>query len=191
MPATRHDRPRPEKAAELLAIAQRLFLERGFNGTTMAAIGAEAGIASNVVHWYFSSKDELFVKALEDLQTRRLNELLDRQLAGATPGEEKKTLEVVLTRLVWGALDMHRLIATVHERANHSEVIAAFHRRVHRHYDDYLGRAVSSCGVPEARRQLVVEALTTALEGLIMHRASKRKARRMISFLVERLTAEP
>jgi len=55
----------------------------------------------------------------------------------------------------------------------------------------YLGRAVSRCGVPQAKRELVVEVLSTALEGLVMHRASKRKARRMISFLVERLTAEP
>jgi AcrR family transcriptional regulator len=191
MPATRHSRPRPEKAAELLAIAQRLFLERGFGGTTIAAIGAEAGIASNVVHWYFPSKDELFAQALEELQTRRLDELLERQLARATPGEEKKTLEVVLTKLVWGALDMHQLIATVHERSNQSEVIDAFHKRAHRRYAHYLGRAVARCGVSEARRELVVEALSTALEGLIMHRASKPKARRMISFLVERLTAEP
>jgi len=191
MPATRHSRPRPEKAAELLAIAQRLFLERGYNGATMAAIGAEAGVASNVVHWYFPSKDDLFAKALEELQIRGLDELLERPLVQATPGEEKKTLEVVLTKGVWGALDMHQLIATVHERATQSEVIGALHERAHRRYAHYLGRAVSRCGVPEARRELVVEALSTALEGLIMHRASKRKARRMISFLVERLTAEP
>jgi hypothetical protein len=106
------------------------------------------------------------------------------------PGEERKTLEAVLTRLVWGALDKHRLIATVHERSNQSEVIATFHERAHRLYDHYLGRAVARCGVPEANRDLVVEALSTAMEGLIMHRASQRKARRMISFLVERLTAE-
>jgi AcrR family transcriptional regulator len=191
MPATRHGRPRPEKAAELLAIAERLFRERGYNGTTMAAIAAEAGVASNVVHWYFPSKDELFAKALEELQIRGLDELLDRQLARATPGEEKKTLEEVLTRLVWRVLDGHHLIATVHERANQSEVIDALHERAHRRYAHYLGRAVSRCGVPEAERELVVEALSTALEGLVMHRASKRKARRMISFLVERLTAEP
>jgi AcrR family transcriptional regulator len=191
MPATRHDRPRPEKAAELLAIAQRLFLERGYHGTTMAAIGTEAGVASNVVHWYFPSKDELFAKAVEELQIRGLDELLDRRLARAIPGEEKKTLEEVLTRLAWDALDGHHLIATVHERSSHSEVIDALHERAHRRYADYLGSAVSRCGVPEARRALVVEALFTALEGLVMHRASKRKARRMISFLVERLTAEP
>jgi len=191
MPATRHGRPRPEKAADLLAIAQRLFLERGYNGTTMAAIADEAGVASNVVHWYFPSKDELFAKALEELQIRGLDELLDRQLARATPGEEKKTLEEVLTRLVWDALDSHHLIATVHERSSQSEVIDALHERAHRCYAHYLGRAVSRCGVPQAKRELVVEVLATALEGLVMHRASKRKARRMISFLVERLTAEP
>ena len=191
MPATRHRRPRPEKAAELLAIAERLFLERGYNGTTMAAIAAEAGVASNVVHWYFPSKDELFAKALEELQTRRLDELLERPLARATPGGEKKTLEEVLTRLAWNALDGHHLIATVHERSNKSEVIGALHERAHRRYAHYLGRAVSRCGVSEAKRVLVVEALSTALEGLVMHQASKRKARRMLSFLVERLTAEP
>jgi AcrR family transcriptional regulator len=191
MPATRHSRPRPEKAAELLAIAERLFLERGFAGTTMAAIGAEAGVASNVVHWYFPSKDELFAKAMEELQIRGLDQLLERELARATPGEERKMLEAVLTKLVWGVLDMHRLIATVHERSSHSDVIDAFHKRAHRRYAHYLGRAVAVCGVPEARHELVVEALVAALEGLVMHQAGKRKARRMISFLVERLTAEP
>jgi hypothetical protein len=50
---------------------------------------------------------------------------------------------------------------------------------------------VSQCGVPDAMRALVVEALSTVLEGLVVHRAGKRKARRMISFLVERLMAEP
>ena len=100
-------------------------------------------------------------------------------------------LEVVLTKLVLDALDMHRPIATVHERSSHSDVIDAFHKRAHRRYAHHLGRVVARCGVPEANHELVVEALSTALEGLVMHRASKRKARRMISFLVERLTAEP
>lgn len=190
MPATRHMRPRDEKAAELMAIAQRLFLERGFDGTTMAAIGAEAGIASNVVHWYYASKDELFVAALEDLLTRGLKTLLERGLADALPGEERKQLESLLTQLVWRLLDQHELIATVHERSNRSPLVAAFHERAHRLYEHHLGRAVARCDVPEERRELVVEALMTAMEGLVMHRAGKRKARRMIAFLVERLTSE-
>ena len=61
MPRNRQDRSREEKSAEIVAIARRLFLENGYEGTTMAAIAREAGIATNVVHWYFATKDELFV----------------------------------------------------------------------------------------------------------------------------------
>jgi hypothetical protein len=41
--------------------------------------------------------------------------------------------------------------------------------------------------VPAAERKLVVEALIAAVEGLVMHRASKREARQMMTFLAERL----
>ena len=46
MPRNRPDRSREDKAAEILAIAQRLFLAKGYDGTTMAAIAREAGIAT-------------------------------------------------------------------------------------------------------------------------------------------------
>src|SRR6185369_16924419 len=65
MPANRQQRPRVEKIDELLAAAQRLFIERGFDGTAMSAVAKEAGVASNVVYWHFDSKDDLFVAALE------------------------------------------------------------------------------------------------------------------------------
>ena len=191
MPANRQRRPRDEKTSELVDIAQRLFVERGYAGTTVAAIAAEAGIASNVVHWYFASKDELFVAALEALQTEGLEKLLEGPFAQAAPGEEKKALEAVLTKLVWHLLDMNLLIATVHERSLHSEVVDAFHKRAHRRYASYLGKAVARCDVPEAKQELVVEALSIAVDGLVLHHASKAKARRMIFFLVEQLTSDP
>ena len=70
MPRNRPERSREEKSAEIVAIAQMLFLEQGYDGTTMAAIAREAGIATNVVHWYFATKDELFVAVMEALQLR-------------------------------------------------------------------------------------------------------------------------
>ena len=191
MPANRHGRPHEEKAAEILAVAQRLFLERGYGGTTMAAIATDAGVASNVVHWYFASKDELFARALEGLLTLTLETLLEQGLDEATPGEEKGQLEVLLTDLIWRLEQVHGLIASVHERANHSEVVAAFHERAHGLYSDYLGRAVARCDVPERDHDLVVQALLMAFEALVMHRAPKLEAQRMIAFLVTRLTANP
>ena len=46
-----------------------------------------------------------------------------------------------------------------------------------------------TCDLGVIDRALVVEALVTAVEGLIMHRASKREAKRMMTFLAERLIA--
>ncbi len=191
MPANHQHRPRGEKTAELVEIAQRLFVQKGYAGTTMAAIAAEGGVASNVVHWYFASKDELFVAALEALQSEGLEKLLEGPLEQAVPGEERKALESVLTKLVWHLLDMHLLIAAVHERSLHSEAVAAFHERAHRRYASYLSKAVERCDVPEAKHRLVVESLSIALDGLVLHHASKPKARRLISFLVEQLTSDP
>jgi AcrR family transcriptional regulator len=188
MARNRPDRTREDKTAELVAIARRLLLEHGYDGTTIAAIAREAGIATNVVHWYFATKDELFVAALESLQSEDLEEAKQR-VSRWIPGQEEKDLEALLTEFVWRRLDRYGLIATLHERSHHSSVMAEFHDRAHRRYADYLGRAVDRCSIPAADRKLVVEALITAAEGLVMHRASKREARRMMTFLTKRLIA--
>ena len=189
MPRNRPDRSREDKAAEIVGVARRLFLEDGYDGTTIAAIARQAGIASNVVHWYFATKDDLFVAVLEALQAEDLEEATKR-FARAAPGGEDAELASLLTEFVWRRLDRYGLIATLHERSHHSPAMADFHERVHRRYADYLGQAVERCGVPAADRKLVVQALITAAEGLVMHRASKREAKRMMTFLAERLVAD-
>jgi len=190
MARNRPDRTREDKTAEILAIAQRLFLEKGYVATTMAAIAREAGIATNVVHWYFATKDDLFVAVLDALQTRDL-EQAERRLARAAPGQEEKALEALLTEFVWRRLDRYDLIATLHERSHHSPVVAAFHERAHRRYAEDLGRAIERFAIPAADRKLVVASLVTAAEALVMHRSSKQEARRMMTFLAKRLVAAP
>ena len=186
MARNRPERSRDDKTAELVSIAQKLFLEQGYDGTTIAAIAREAGIATNVVHWYFPTKDDLFVAALDSLQAEDLEDAQAR-LARSAPGQEKEVLEGLLTEFVWRRLDRYGLIATLHERLHSSPVVAAFHEQAHRRYADYLGRAIARCPVPAAERKLVVEALTAAVESLIMHRASKPEARKMMTFLARRL----
>ena len=188
MARNRPDRTREDKAAEIVAIARRLFLENGYDRTPIAAIAREAGVATNVVHWYFATKDELFVAVLEALQSEDLEEAAER-LARSAPGREATELEALLTEFVWRRLDRYGLIATLHERSHHSPAMGAFHDRIHRRYAEVLGKALDHCGVPAANRELVVQALITAVEGLVIHRASKREAKRMMAFLAERLIA--
>ena len=189
MPRNRPDRSREEKAAEIVAIAQRLFLANGYDGTTMAAIAREAGIATNVVHWYFATKDELFVAVMEALQSADLAEA-EARLARSPTRRAPKDVETVLTEFVCRRLDRHGLIATLHERSHHAPVIAAFHERAHQRYAEGLGAAIDRFAIPPAERRLVVDALITAVEGLLLHGASKREARRMMSFLAKRLITD-
>jgi len=128
MARNRPDRTREDKTAEIVAIARRLFLEQGYEGTTIAAIAREAGIATNVVHWYFATKDDLFVSVLDSLRSEDLERAKER-LSRATPGREEKAVEALLTEFVWQRLDRHGLIATLHERSHRSSVMAEFHDR--------------------------------------------------------------
>ncbi|MDX1736085.1 MAG: helix-turn-helix domain-containing protein [Halioglobus sp.] len=186
MPRNRSEKSREEKSAEIVKIAERLFLEYGYDGTTMAAIAREAGVASNVVHWYFPTKDELFVAVMEALQLQDMQEAAGR-LADLSPARAREARVEILADFVCRRLDRHGLISTLHERSQHSDVVAGFHARVHRRYEQGLAMALEHASLPAAERKLVVAALITAIEGLIMHRASKAEARRMMSFLAERL----
>jgi AcrR family transcriptional regulator len=123
MAKNRPDRTREEKAGEILAIARRFFVEEGYERTTIAAIAREAGIATNVVHWYFATKDDLFAAVLESFQSDDLREAQER-FARAAHGQEPELLEELLTEFVWRRLDRYGLLATLHERSHVSSVLA-------------------------------------------------------------------
>ncbi len=186
MPANRPDRSRDEKSGELLEIAQQLFLERGYAGTTLAAIATRGGVSSNVVHWYFASKDELFAAALEALQVAALSALGEDFDESGAPDEPKR-LQELLVDLTQRAVAAHSLISTVHERASHSAPIASLHERAHERYEAFLRGLLSRSGERDEDVDLVASALLSAIEGLVMHQATEAESRRMLSFLVSRL----
>jgi AcrR family transcriptional regulator len=49
----------------VLAAARAAFAERGFDGASIRAIAAEAGVDPALVHHYFGNKDKLFLAALQ------------------------------------------------------------------------------------------------------------------------------
>jgi AcrR family transcriptional regulator len=70
----RYDSPRRRAQAattrrEILEAAERLFWERGYAATTMAAIAAEAGVATKTVYVTFESKSGV-LRALWNLRLR-------------------------------------------------------------------------------------------------------------------------
>jgi AcrR family transcriptional regulator len=63
--ASRGRRPGPSHTRdEILAAARRLFAQRGFQGTTMRGIAAEAGVNAALVHHYYGNKEQLLIAAM-------------------------------------------------------------------------------------------------------------------------------
>ncbi len=54
-----------ESRERIIAAARGLFGQRGYDGTTVRAIAAEAGVNPALLHHFFGTKDQVFVAALE------------------------------------------------------------------------------------------------------------------------------
>jgi AcrR family transcriptional regulator len=52
----------------IVAAALRLFLENGYEATTMRAIAKEAGVATGSAYYYFSSKEDLILELYARIQ---------------------------------------------------------------------------------------------------------------------------
>jgi AcrR family transcriptional regulator len=58
-------RPGQTETRELILVAARnQFAERGYDGTTIRGIAAEAGVNPALVHHFYGTKDQVFVAAL-------------------------------------------------------------------------------------------------------------------------------
>jgi AcrR family transcriptional regulator len=68
----------------LLAAARRVFLARGYHGSTLEAIAAEAGFSKGVVYSQFESKADLFLALLDERIAERAaeNERVVREAGG-------------------------------------------------------------------------------------------------------------
>lgn len=84
--------PRELRRRQLLAVAEALFVERGYAATSMDDVAAEAGVTKLIVYRHFESKDDLY-RAVLDRTTVRLAEEL---ASGAgRPGVAVRTLLAV------------------------------------------------------------------------------------------------
>lgn len=54
-----------DKKEQILEIALNMFGEKGFEGTSIRELSAEAGINIAMINYYFGSKDKLFEKVIE------------------------------------------------------------------------------------------------------------------------------
>jgi AcrR family transcriptional regulator len=72
--------PRPStlaKQTRAIRAAQRLFLERGYLGTSMDAVALEARVSKQTLYTYYPSKAELFAAVLRELSVERSGQAIE------------------------------------------------------------------------------------------------------------------
>lgn len=82
IPLTEEEQARRRK--EIFNASVHLFLEKGFNETSMREIAEAAGIGKSTLYDYFHTKDDILLSFVEDeLQklTQRIEEITERDIA--------------------------------------------------------------------------------------------------------------
>lgn len=104
----------PERRRPLvLDAALKLFVERGYDGTSMDAIAQAAGVTKPVVYACYPSKEELFAALLDREEERALGQIASVLPASPDPGNPEAMLAEAFTtffRAVADSPDTYRVI---------------------------------------------------------------------------------
>jgi AcrR family transcriptional regulator len=160
MPANKPRQDREEKRLELITAARRLFIEDGYEATSMSALAKSAGVAGNTIYWYFDDKDDLLVAVL--------NAVVGDALADYQQVAEQSLEDQVLW--VVGTLQqMRRLVTTVHTRAAQSPAVDEWHNGFHLMAETLFRSTLEQAGLAGPNIDAEVKIGVFTVEGLLTH----------------------
>jgi len=83
---------------DIIKIAAKLFSEKSFHDVKMDEIAEELGIAKGTIYLYFKSKEQLYLKILEDSH-ESIESILEREIANDDPSQIKlkKVLSIIFS----------------------------------------------------------------------------------------------
>jgi AcrR family transcriptional regulator len=109
-PEPRWRRRKDTRPAEILAAAQEIFGERGYDATRLEDVGRRAGCTKGTVFLYYENKAELFKAAVREALTPMLHDT--EQAVETHQGSVRELLKTVL-RLRWDHMERTRLSGLV------------------------------------------------------------------------------
>lgn len=179
----RNKRPQAaeEKRAEIVAAARRLFIEDGYDATSMSRLAKYAGVAPNTIYWYFGDKDDVLIAVLTAV------------MADVWPQYQDVASEPIAARLLWVVkqlTEMSRLVTTVHNRVEHSPAIAEWHQNFHAITGSLALFELQNAGVAPTTVDAEVMIGVFTIEGLLMHDLDEDQQRTVCEALASRWTLD-
>jgi AcrR family transcriptional regulator len=98
-----------ERRQQLLDIGRRLFAERGFEGTSIEEIAAQAGVSKPVVYEHFGGKEGLYAVVV-DREVERLTTMTTMLFEGGHSRKKFEAAAVALLRYIEDNADGFRIL---------------------------------------------------------------------------------
>jgi AcrR family transcriptional regulator len=94
-----------ETKEQIITVAERLFAEHGFMGTTLRNVVSEAGVNIAAVHYHFGSKEELFRAVVARFAHPVVEQELNL-LSALKAGNELPSVEAILLAMLKPSLEI-------------------------------------------------------------------------------------
>lgn len=179
MPANKRQQGREVKRAELLTEARRLFIDNGYENTSMASLAKAAGVAGNTIYWYFTDKDDVLLAVLNEVLSEALGDY--ERVATAS-------LEDQLVWVVQQLQQIRRLVNTVHARAAHSAAVDEWHTGFHALTEGMFRETLAQAGVDHSGIDAEVKIGVFVVEGLLTHGLDEEQQQAICRRLAEQWT---
>ena len=196
------------KEQDILKAAEMLFAEKGFKGATTTLIAAQAGVTHAMLHYYFRTKDQIFLKVFDAYLEEILQSLKSIMVTDMfQPDLIRKTTEICfdffsahsgqLSLLLEVAKERPDLMESyvskignymssaldTHKKRTESEVVNGRIRNIT--FEELIGDIVSVCAAPFFFDPLVSNVL--GVEGTLRAEYLEARKKEAVELIVCRL----
>ncbi|UAK30636.1 TetR/AcrR family transcriptional regulator [Nocardia asteroides] len=173
------ERSHTSRHRDLLDAAARVFAERGYDNTTVAAITAAGGVSRATMYVYFASKEEIFLALAERVR----DEFLAAQEPGIQDDDPRMMLRATIESFATAVATAGPLLRLIHERGAVDPKVAALAEEITerpiRRFTRYLQRQLDAGRItPVVTPRVIAETIGyTLTAGVLARRTADEPGR--------------
>jgi AcrR family transcriptional regulator len=178
MARIKRDQDREAKRDEIVAAARALFMDEGYEATSMSRLAAAAGVAPNTIYWYFENKDDVLIDVLNRVVSQVMVEVVALQ---------NQPIRTRILTLIDRIESAGSLMTDVHSRVSHSPKVQAWHDQFHAMVEQLSVTELVNAGVSKDEAQLDAKLLIYVIEGLLAHPHKLQEREQIIDQAIKRV----
>jgi AcrR family transcriptional regulator len=172
-----------ERREQLLDIGRRLFAERGFEGTSIEEIAAQAGVSKPVVYEHFGGKEGLYAVVV-DREVSRFLLVIAPAFIGGDPRSNLEHLIISWLNYVADDPDGFRIL--LENSGLESTTLRSVMDEIATRFEPWIAKELATCGGDPAIADLYTQMILGAITQTVIWWLDNRKVEK--GLLAEHLT---